>query len=363
MKGKKRQVEETLYLGFLPGRNYGWGIAGERLISELSKKTKTFLIGDEVFYDQKKLYPGKLIQPLIDEDLNPYFSARGIENFGYAYFDADPTKNAIKNASEYNLILTGSSWSKNKLQEYGVKNTASLLQGIDKKHFYPIKEKTDGSIFTIFSGGRFALRKGQDILLKAFKTLHKKYNDMVLLNCWYNAYPESMRTMLHSPHIEFEQKGDTWWETMENIYLINDIDPARVITLPMVNNQNLREIYKFTDIGVFPSRSESGTNLMLMEYMACEKPAIATNTSGHKDIINESNAILLNDLEKYPLCGLNGEIEATWETVTPDELIDTIEYAYHNRDKLNDIAKQGAKDMTRFTWESCAEKLLEHIAM
>ena len=40
------------------------------------------------------------------------------------------------------------------------------------------------------------------------------------------------------------------------------------------------QVYQNTDVGIFPSRCEAGTNLVMMEYMACGKPAIATVGTG-----------------------------------------------------------------------------------
>ena len=61
-----------------------------------------------------------------------------------------------------------------------------------------------------------------------------------------------------------------------------------------------RELYRNTDVGVFPNRCEGGTNLVLMEYMACGKPVIASCTSGHRDIVSEEMRFLLKRSERLP---------------------------------------------------------------
>jgi hypothetical protein len=58
--------------------------------------------------------------------------------------------------------------------------------------------------FVIFSGGKFELRKGQDIVIKAFQIFHDKHKDALLVNSWFNQWSFSMQTMAASPYINFQ---------------------------------------------------------------------------------------------------------------------------------------------------------------
>ena len=93
---------------------------------------------------------------------------------------------------KYDLVLVGSSWNKNKLEQAGIKNVEVLIQGIDPEIFYPSESETDKKFFKIFSGGKFELRKGQDLVLKAVRILQQKYSDIV-----YAPYS----TLVHQPEI------------------------------------------------------------------------------------------------------------------------------------------------------------------
>ena len=62
---------------------------------------------------------------------------------------------------------------------------------------------------------------------------------------------------------------------MQSVYEINGLDAKRIKTYELVPSYQLRGIYGCTDIGIFPNRCEGGTNLVMMEYMACGKPVIA----------------------------------------------------------------------------------------
>ena len=49
--------------------------------------------------------------------------------------------------------------------------------------------------FVIFSGGKFEFRKGQDIVIKAFRHLQDKYRDVNLITSWFNSWDFSFNTM------------------------------------------------------------------------------------------------------------------------------------------------------------------------
>jgi glycosyltransferase involved in cell wall biosynthesis len=203
------------------------------------------------------------------------------------------------------------------------------------------------------------LRKGQDLVLRAIKILQEKYPDIMLINCWYNKWPESAKLMTYSQYIKFEYQNQRWQDLMNHTYALNGLDPARIQTLVLVANAKQREIYQHTDLGVFPNRCEGGTNLVLMEYMACGKPVIASNTSGHKDIVSPQNALLLNDLRDIHIMGPDGRLIARWQEPSVDELVAQIEYAYHHREKIKTIGQRAGTDLKKFTWARSARQLLD----
>lgn len=348
--------DSILYLGFVPGENFGWGICSRYLIRELSKKVRTSLVLNQA--NQQRYFPSKLIQSLVNQHLDGLLKARGEENYGYVFFENELTERSIENSKKYDLIIAGSTWGRDKLKEKGILNSEVLVQGIDPELFYPIKEEKGGDSFIIFSGGKFEFRKGQDIILAALKIIQAKYRDVLLMNAWWNYLPETMATMAGSPYIKYETKGAGWPEMMNHIYRLNGLDPGRIITCPVIPHGNLRQLFKQTDIGIFPNRCEGGTNLALMEYMACGKPVIAANATGHKDIVNENNALLLNNLGDIFLDDEKGRTVAAWKEPDLEEVVSKIEYAYHNREKIREIGKNGARDLKEYTWEKSADRLL-----
>ena len=134
----------------------------------------------------------------------------------------------------------------------------------------------------------------------------------------------------------------------------------RIITLDVVDNKKLRNLYAATDLGVFPNRCEGGTNLVLMEYMACGKPVVATYATGHTDVLSDNHALLLKENKPFHLMHRN-RLWADWVEPSLDELVAEIEYAYFHRDEIIRIGKNAGEFMKEFTWEKSAETLLNVI--
>ncbi len=349
---------EKLYLGLSGKQDYGWGIVNRYLKKEVASRIAIHSLEEKGIPPAEELKDAKIFQILKDLSFNPIFDVAGRSNFGYTVFENELNDQSVANSLRYDLVIAASTWGKNKLLESGIKNAGCLIQGVDTEKFYPGINKRNDNLFVIFSGGKFELRKGQDLVLKAISILQKKYKDIILITAWYNLWLESARLMAVSKHIKYEERGNTWEDFMKNIYLINGIDPGRVFTMPLIPNNKLRELYLKSDIGLFPNRCEGGTNLVMMEYMACGKPVIASYNTGHKDIIDARNSIPLMKMKKFELIDQDKKLVADWEEPDVEEIIFQIEFAYHQRDELKLIGTEAAKSMRNFTWANTAENLL-----
>jgi len=176
-------------------------------------------------------------------------------------------------------------------------------------------------------------------------------------------WPQTMELMYHSPHIKFERFGNSWTEQINHILAINDVDITKVATYEIVPNTQLRDLYALTDIGVFPNRCEGGTNLVLMEYMACARPVIASYTSGHKDILTDENSIPLKLTKPFRLYDNNNKLWADWEDISIEELVDKLEFAYHNREAIRKIGQKAGEDLKNFTWHNSGKELLRIVGL
>ena len=346
-----------LYYSGQPGGGFGWGVCNRHLMEELSKLVNVRHLdrGDPMF--QSKALPGDLFTSLGGHVFAPFTTARGRRNFGYVFFENELVSESVENARRFDVVFAGSTWCMDRLQEKGISNTALLIQGVDTTVFHPQAVARDGH-FVLFSGGKFELRKGQDLVLKAFSVLSKKHPDMVLMTAWHNPWPASMETMRASPHIRFEVSGRNWVGQMEHVYRLNGIDPRRVVTMPSLPAGGMAQAYRQSDLGLFPNRCEGGTNLVLMEYMACGKPAIVSDATGHKDLCNESNAFLLKTLRPLDINDRSGKLVARWVEPSLDEIIASIEYAHEHRAEAQARGQAAAEDMKQWPWKRAAESIL-----
>jgi glycosyltransferase involved in cell wall biosynthesis len=350
-------------LALSKGENFGWGVCSKYLKHEVGKiheQTKIWEFTEHESQNFKKV-PGKVFHALTGVDFQPISKIWGDENYGYTFFENELNINSLKNAGKFTKVIGGSSWNLEKLKEIGIDNSDYLIQGIDPEIFYPIEERKTDELFVIFSGGKFELRKGQDLVLKAVKTLQQKYPNIILINAWFNMWPQSMELFHYAPNFIFEASGNSWQEIMKNLYKINGLNEEKIITLDIVQNSVLRNIYKTTDIGIFPNRCEGGTNLVLMEYMACGKPVIGAYNSGQKDVLNSENSILIKDHKPFKLYSDNKTLWADWSEPDLDEIISQLEFAYHNREEIRKIGKNAGEFMKNYTWQKSAENLLKII--
>jgi glycosyltransferase involved in cell wall biosynthesis len=359
--GVQKKSNNTIYLGLSSSGNFGWGVVCKYLKKELSKNLEIINLDEHPELTQTKKLNGKIFHLLTDVNFYSLFPVRGDINIGHTAFENEITEISKKNAKDYDLVLGASNWCKQKMIDAGIKNGDVLIQGIDPELFYPQDNQHTKNLFTIFSGGKFELRKGQDIVLKAVKILQDKYDDVILVNAWYNYWPEMMVSMKLSRFINFELKGKNWQEYMLNLYKINGLDEKRIFTLPIVPNEKLRDLYHKTDIGLFPNRCEGGTNLVLMEYMACGKTVIASFNTGQMDVLTGKNSYPLLKMDDFKIYNDANQLVSDWSEPDLDEVVSALEYAYFNRDEIKRVGIKAGEDMKKFAWKNTAENLLRFI--
>jgi glycosyltransferase involved in cell wall biosynthesis len=382
-----------LYVNLPVGSAHGWGICGKYVARELSKLTSVGLItepfsegsiGDAFeFHELRRLWmpdamegvsptsdvqvlDGPLLQGIGNERLIPRSPhIRGKHNVGYTFFENNILDaGCIENGRLFfDHISAGSTWCTNVLREAGFRATSTIFQGVDTSIFCPASRPTEkreflADRFVVFSGGKFELRKAQDVVIRAYKVLQDKHSDALLVNAWFNPWPKLLETMRDSALIRYTSAVGSYSEFVSRMLAENGIDCRRVITCPRTPNQAMARIYRNTDVGIFPNRCEGGTNLVLMEYMACGKPTIATSTTGQADIVNSGNALPIG-VKGDRMVYRNGIPVACWPEPDLDDTIEKLEWAYQNPGKLAAIGEEAGREMSHWTWHKTAKVLLE----
>ena len=331
---------KTIYYAGEPGTGYGWGVCNTELSKRLAKRC-------DLTYVRGGTHPGTVFMPCIDADLNPANSATGDKMLGYTFNEFPLGAKAKENARRYDTLFCGSTWCQERLAERDILNTEVLVQGVDHTIFHPGAPRAPDGMLRIFSGGKFEFRKGQDIVLAAFKQLARDVR-CHLFASWWNFWPHTMASMTASRVATFRGlTGHDWqrdyYETINRFLTDNDVDPSTVTVLPPLSQHTLAEVMRGTDIGLFPNRCEGGTNLVLMEYMACGRLTVATEGTGHLDVIAGVSI------------GLDGATDKLgWVEATPERLAEAAQYLHEHADTSCPLA---AKCMQKWTWDRMADQV------
>ncbi|HEX3432120.1 MAG TPA: glycosyltransferase family 4 protein [Rhizomicrobium sp.] len=225
----------------------------------------------------------------------------GQARIGIAFFEAPLSAGAIERAKRYEFIVTGSSWNESVLRAAGLKNIRTILQGVDRSLFFPgPKRNLFPGCFLIFSGGKAEPRKGQDIVVAAFRIFARRHKEAMLVTAWHSPWPDLARGM--------------------------DLDlsefAGRVIDVGPLPNVVMGPIYRECDVGLFPNRAEGGTNLVAMECLACGVPAILSDNTGHRDLLRMGFG--------HPLRQRPGAAWSEWGESDVEDVVEALEHVYAN---------------------------------
>jgi glycosyltransferase involved in cell wall biosynthesis len=282
----------------------------------------------------------------------------GVEFFESAHIGAE----AIERARSLPLIVTGSSWNKRVLNEYGLDNVATVLQGIDPTVFHTAPAGNwFGGKFCVFSGGKLEYRKGQDILLAAFRVFAIRHKEALLVTAWHSNWPGVARTLDRSALVGPVPFDGTGRIDVAGWAAANGIERGQMLDLGTVPNRQMPNILREMDVAVFPNRCEGGTNLVAMECMACGVPVILSRNTGHLDIMAEENCFALE--RQSPLDGEGAGIGAVpgWGESSVEEVIECLERVFADRSVARHRGQMGAATMARLNWAHTAERMKELI--
>lgn len=325
------------------GASHGWGVAGRYLAAEIAKLSPL---------------EGVTLHCIAGHDFRPYdASAWDRINIGYCFFEhellAAPFIAAV--AGRWDYIVAGSSWCEQQLRIGGMQRVCTILQGIDADLFQCQPSRSADGRFIVFSGGKFEFRKGQDIVIAAMRIFMQQHADVWLSCCWDNAWPNSLQTMQQSRLIDF-----AWQDIPCHVLLLetvqrNGLDPARVLLHPPFSNRRMQLIYTESDLGLFPNRCEGGNNMVMCEYMACGRAVVASNRSGHADVVNTGNAWALSRYREVEAM-LGGIQTGRWQEAMVEEAAELLELAYCNKNERERKAVCAAADMQHLDWTAAARQ-------
>ncbi len=178
---------------------------------------------------------------------------------------------------DYDKVVVASRWNQDVLDSLGVSSTL-CHEGIDPVLFNPQakKPRNDGR-FRVFSGGKVEHRKGQDIVIAAFKAFAQTHPDAVLVAAWSSPF-QSGASHFDIPGSHIGKPNFGAWLQREGL------KPHQYEIVTPRPNWMMPEVYGSCDVAVFPNRCEGGTNFVAMECMACGVPTIIRGAYGQADL-------------------------------------------------------------------------------
>lgn len=194
----------------------------------------------------------------------------------------------------------------------------NLISNFCDQTIYKPSEKKDKSKFTVLYPRRINELRGIQLFLKSAEDLTQKYDD---IEFW----------VVGKGLGDVEQKVKNWCKAQRN---------CRHDSYDM---SSMHLVYPQADLSVIPTLASEGTSLAAIESISCGIPLISTDVGGLNDIcIDDVNGI---------------KIKAN----NQEQLNNAIEYAYLNRDKVNEWGKNALTISQAFSKEKWDAKWIKLI--
>ncbi len=270
---------------------------------------------------------------------------------------------AIANARNFERILAGSTWNAELLRAAGLQHVDVVLQGVDVTQFHPgpRRNRWPGR-FVIFSGGKLEFRKGQDIVVAAFREFHRTHPDALLVACWHNAWPATIAGIESVGHVEGRPEVAGGRLNLEAWVTHNGIPEGAFADLGARRHIEMPDILRDCDVAVFPNRAEGGTNLVMMEAMACGVPVVASFNTGHRDVALQDHTFVLETQGRItsPVVefGTDG-----WGESSVEEVVHQLEMAYTDSERRKACGERGAQFMRGMTWSQTAARVRDLVVV
>lgn len=268
----------------------------------------------------------------------------GFPSIGFTNFELEDLKPVETHSMLYpSKMLVPTKWAASVCEEHNVPVDICPL-GYDHTIFTPSpQQENDHTIFANF--GKWEIRKGHDVLIKAFNAAFSKEDKVTLV------------MMPSNPFLSQEQTRA--WEKM---YKDSPLGDKVQIIGRVRTHSDVFNIMKQVHCGVFPARAE-GWNLEALELMGVGKEIIITDCTGHTEFIDEScRKIEMKEEFESAYDGIFFNGFSKWRKFTQnsfDQLVSHLRDVHKNGPKFNNLAVKRAME---FTWEKSINVLAKKIS-
>ena len=261
----------------------------------------------------------------------------------------------------YALIIAGSTWNERILRSHGIHGVTRVWQGVDTGLFHPAPKAglLPKDRFVIFSGGKLEFRKGQDLVMAAFRAFQQRHPEALLLTAWHSPWSDLMYSAVGRPDIAVPGPNADGTPDVIAWAVANGVPAASVIAVGPTPNIAMPHVLHEADVALFPNRAEGGTNLVAMECLASGIPTILSANTGHLDL-------LLGDRIALPLtrqgAAMRDGLDTTdWGESDVEEIVERLEEVWRDRDAARAMGLRAAVHMTNWTWSTQIARLIRAI--
>lgn len=270
------------------------------------------------------------------------------EHIGFPIFELDSFNSVeLHHLRSCDKLFVCSEWAKEVIKNNLIQcDTHVIPLGVDTSLFKPAASNHNRTIF--FNCGKWEIRKGHDVLIKAFIEAFKPDDEVELWLMCENPFNTD--------------KEDREWHSLFDYSQLYMKDKIKLI--PRVKTH--REVYNImrqTDCGVFPARAE-GWNLEALEMLACGKQLIITDYSAHTEFCDMTNSRML------PVSGKELAFDNKWffgqgswaklDEMTKRLIIEYMREIHADKQagrlKMN---TNGIETANKFTWDNSAKRIIE----
>ncbi|MDD2707185.1 MAG: glycosyltransferase [Verrucomicrobiae bacterium] len=303
--------------------------------------------------------------PVADEDMYRFF--RNLNSkfgyyVGYTTFEADRVPECWVNAcAGMDEIWVPSRFNRDAFAASGlpVEKVKVVPHILNEELFCPKNvrplEISGVEGFCFLSVFEWSLRKGWDVLFKAYRQAFTKKDDVTLLihaNCRGEL---DARERLAKYFKEAGEDPSGW---------------PRIVTTPgPLKEAEMAALYRRADAFVLPTRGE-GWGIPFMEAMAMELPAIGTGWGGQLDFMNDANSYLADfELREIPHgCDLRPVLHpefywgARWAEPSADHMARLMRQVYERREEAKEKGRAARAFVTEnFNRERVAATIIKHL--
>ena len=266
--------------------------------------------------------------------------------FGFPFFEITRfDEPRIRHLGSTDGVIVTSEWAASVVKD-NIKSAQTHVcpLGVDRSVFNE-HGNVRSNVCDFLNCGKWEVRKGHDILVKAFNEAFGEEDDVEL---WM---------MCENPFYSREENAN--WEMMYKESGLGN----KIRMIPRQQTQN--DVYNImiqTDCGVFPARAE-GWNLELLEMMSCGKQVIATNYSAHTEFCDNNNCLLIDTDGVEP--AQDGKWffgQGNWAKIEDAQFNSLVEHLrmIHDLKQSGNLHTNsgGIETAKKYSWENTAKEII-----